>query len=436
MARTAINRLRIRNEFLSFKRSDPTGSIRNWARINVEGESIAAKLSALSRALQLPDTILTKKWTRQRRSRKKLVGKWLLHANREDQKDYDQFSAWALTHDADKVGIPNSKVFMRYIREIVISKSTPEEVNQSQDTIAQSSDDLMDDIGSLPRECDYEDEDEIKDEAKDYEDETDDISEIRKIADKIIDTCLNYSNMSEDLVSVDGSDLLLSDVPVLEIADSMNQPLVPGSWIIQTLTENGFEQKIVPMDGSCFLTSVCVCIGKRGTSAQVLSFKRKVLDLVIKEKQQQKILELVNLCELQANLGCVIAPDTSLDKWRDFVRDFTLHHTYFYQVLYPYVEQYIEATILFVDIQSSYRISLLSGFLHDFYKPAIAEERRFLLLRYGAVTSDCSHFDAFKHQSGGPFKFRDLNQQMKSILVNPDLSTLNVVSLFRSYVNE
>jgi len=130
MARTAINRLRIRNEFLSFKRSDPTGSIRNWARINVEGESIAAKLSALSRALQLPDTILTKKWTRQRRSRKKLVGKWLLHANREDQKDYDQFSAWALTHDADKVGIPNSKVFMRYIRDIEIYPRGSESVSR------------------------------------------------------------------------------------------------------------------------------------------------------------------------------------------------------------------------------------------------------------------------------------------------------------------
>jgi len=448
--------LAIKNDWLLYKERNPFASARQWAKENIPGTiSVDAKYALLRRACKRIDnpTVITKRTRKRPNTKKKLVEAWL-DEHIERKNDLDAFNDWLTSINKSPF---KKNLFMEYLR--IIHKQRALLRMESVNGMSGSIDDVVDriistnfplsqetvtqDTGMIDNSIREEEDGNVEEEEEEEGEDDDELEEeeedvVMLEAQAVEESCKDLDILKKEL------DILMLEssrfVPTAFTNDSLRSYKntrhpkfrIPDDtvFIFKILIENGLRFNAVEKDGACFMTSIVISIGERPIPREVSVLKSRVFDS-IDTKDYKTIVTNYNICETNYGLGSLDIK--RIDTWRKFKLHFEKHSTFLCQTLYPYVEQIIQATILIVDVQcKNQKIGLLTGSLHDLYKPQSLHDRRFVFILFSQLTSETSHFDIFTREDGtnGLFQYDDFSNQMKALLVSDTYSTPGVVTLF------
>jgi len=444
--------LAIKNDWLLYKERNPSASPRQWAKENIPGTiSVDAKYALLRRACKRIDnpTVITKSTRKRPNTKKKLVEVWL-DEHIERKNDLVAFNDWLTSINKSPF---KKNLFMEYLRIIQKQRALlqMESVNRmsgsiddvaerimstnlppSQETVTQDTEMIVDNSIREEEDGNVEEEEEDDDELEEEE------AVVMLEAQAVEESCKDLDILKKEL------DILMLESTNFDPKAFTNDSLrsykktmhrnfrIPDDtvFIFKILIESGLKFKAVRMDGACFMTSIVISIGKRPTPSEVSDLKSDVFNS-IGPNDYEEIVKNYNIYETNDGLGSLDIK--SINNWDSFKLHFSKHGTFLCQTLYPYVEQIIQATILIVDVQcKNQKIGLLTGTLHDLYRPQSLRERHFVFVLFSQLDRDTSHFDIFTREDGanGLFRYDDLSNQMKALLVSNKYSTAGVVTLF------
>jgi len=210
--------------------------------------------------------------------------------------------------------------------------------------------------------------------------------------------------------------------------------------ILKEMHKSEFSCVQIKGDGACFWVSVALACKKQTLKSEgVMAFKKEVLKLVtnVAEFVENIKVERNNAgdrplkSERRIDAGEAQCPEALLSRYRNFIMD---HTSFAFVSLYMYVEQYVQTTILVIDLSPTLPtpITLLAG-MHDKYNPSLNERYFCFLLLSNPNTPGESHFDVLQKSRQGRFLFRDLSEEIRNLLVDENYSSKGVVDLFKMY---